>query len=159
MYKQHHFEEKVVTDPVEAVSRIVYVSGKLYAAALAVGVSHATLSRQLADDDTHLPVRRAFAIADFLDSDVLAECAAARRNGLFVKLPKIESGGPGVLLDGFARLTREFSESTSAFAEMVADGRVEHAEVDRFEKELHEFYVAGEMLVRAARSIEEPDGK
>jgi hypothetical protein len=152
MNKRHDFAQKVVTDPLEAVRRIVYDARKLDAAALAVGVSHTTLSRQLADEDTHLPVRRAFAIADFLDSDVLAECSAARRGGVFVKLPASESKAFTELLEGFASLTHEFSHAAHEFAAMVSDGRIEPDEVDRFEKALHEVYAHGEQLKLVARA-------
>jgi len=154
MNKRHVFADKVVVDPLEAVRRIVYDAHALDAAALAVGVSHTTLSRQLSDDDTHLPVRRAFAIADFLDSDVLAECAAARRGGVFVKLPACPSNAVSELLEGFAQLTQEFSQAASEFAQMVADGRVEPEEVDRFEKALHGLYSQGEQLKLIARERE-----
>lgn len=154
MHTKHEFAPHVITDPVEAVRAVVYGRHALEACAKAVGVSHQVLSRQLnaEDDSTHLPAQRAAAIADFMDSDALAECHAARRGGLFVKLPPVPASGERELTASFAKLVREFSEVAQAFSKAVTDGSVFADEVDVLEKELRDVYATGEVLVRVARA-------
>lgn len=160
MRLKRSFAAKVITDPVEALVRVVYgTGGALEACADTVGVSHQTLSKQLNEvDGNTISLRKAAAIETFLDSDALAECFAARRNGVFIKLPPAD-GGPGDLVAGYAKVLSAFAEASKDFSEAVADGRVTHAEVDRFQKHWREACQAGEQLVRAARvlAVEGPE--
>ena len=101
MRNKRTFAVQLVTDPGEALRRMVYGIGALEASAETVGVSHQTLSKQLNEEDgAGLSLRRAAAIEKFLDSDLLAECFAARRAGIFIRLPTLE--GPD-LPAGFTR--------------------------------------------------------
>jgi hypothetical protein len=153
MRVKRSFAVQVVTDPHEAVRRVVYGAGTLEACAEAVGVSHQTLSKQLNEEDgAGLSLRRSAAIEAFMDSDALAECFAARRNGVFIKLPPAD-GGPGDLVAGYSKVLSAFAEASKDFSEAVADGRVTPAEVDRFQKHWREACQAGEQLVRAARAL------
>lgn len=149
------FAAKVVTDPNEALVHAVYArAGQLEACADTVGVSHQTLSKQLNEaDGVGLSLRRAGAIERFLDSDALAECFAARRGGLFIKLPALEGGDlPAELVNGYSSLIGAFAEASKAFSEALADRRITPAELDRFQKDLRDVYAAGERLAQAARA-------
>lgn len=152
----HQFAPQVVRDPVEALRRAIYDRHALEAAAMAIGVSHQTLSKKLnPDEEAQLSLRQAAAIEAFLDTDALAECHAARRHGVFVKLPAAQQGpDAGRLTGDFARLVREFGETSEAFSSMVGDGQVTAAEVDRLEKELQDVIKAGLRLVRDARAMQ-----
>lgn len=149
----HHFAPKVVTDPVEALRREVYDRHALDACAQAVGVSHQTLSKQLnPDEEAQLSLRRAAAIEGFLDTDALAVCFAARRGGVFYKLPKVDTAG-GVLNERFAHLLKEFGDTVQAFSDGVGnDGRLDKPEVDRLEKEGQEVIAEIVRLVSVARA-------
>lgn len=156
MRVNHDFAPQVVRDPVEALRRAIYDGHALEASAMAIGVSHQTLSKKLnPDEEAQLSLRQAAAIEAFLDSDALAECHAARRRGVFVKLPDpAHAPAAGRLTGDFARLVREFGETSEAFAAMVGDGVVTSAEVDRLEKELQDVIKAGLRLVRDARQMQ-----
>ena len=151
MRKTHDFAPGVITDPLEAVRRAVYDHKALEASALAIGITHQTLSKKLnPDEPAQLSLLQAAAIEQFLDSDALAECFAARRRGLFVKLPPPSLTADASLVKAYAELVREFSEATRSFSEMLADGRVDAAEVERFRKELRDIYTSGEELAQVA---------
>lgn len=152
---KRNFATKVITDPVEALVRVVYgTAGALEACADTVGVSHQTLSKQLNEaDGTTVSLRKAAAIEAFMDSDALAECFAARRGGVFIKLPSLESSLlPPELVQGYAKLVREFAEASAAFSDAVDDGSFSQPELDRFQKELRDVYRVGESLVQTARA-------
>src|SRR6185295_8123747 len=84
------FAVQVVTDPMEALRRAVY--GRLEAVAEALGKTHQTVSKKLSEEDGNcLSLRQAAAVELFLDTDTLAECFAARRRGVFIKLPEVPS--------------------------------------------------------------------
>jgi hypothetical protein len=152
MRNKRTFEAKVVTDPQEALQRMVYGPGALEACADAVGVSHQTLSKQINEvDGLGISLRRAAAIEQFLDSDGLAHCFAARRGGLFIKLPKLDKSAAPEMVAGFAKLVSEFSDVSKAFSESMADGHMSAEEIARFENEAREVYMACEQLVQAAR--------
>jgi hypothetical protein len=151
MRNKRSFAERVVTDPMEAVQRMVYGAGALEACADTLGVSHQTLSKQLNEvDGNGLALRKAAALEQFLDSDLIAECFAARRGGLFVKLPAIPAGADPHFVAGYARLIDEFAQASHAFSEAVADGKISADEVERFRKELRDVTIAGEQLLRSA---------
>lgn len=153
------FAARLVTDPVEALRRVVYGSVALDACAESVGVSHQTLSKQLNEEDGNCPsLRRAAAIELFMDTDALAECFAARRGGIFLKLPALDRARqPEDLVNGWANFITEFADASRAFSEAVADNRITAAEVDKFHKELRDLTAAGEQLVMTARArVEEP---
>lgn len=145
------FAVQVVTDPVEALRRVVYGGGALEACADAVGVSHQTLSKQLNEEDGNGPsLRRAAAIEQFMGSDALAECFAARRGGLFIKLPSLQAFAGGALVQDYAKFVSEFAEASKVFSDGMADGKLSRDEVLKFQKELRDVYTAGEQLVRDA---------
>ena len=146
----HVFAPGVVTDPVEALRRVVYDGHALDACAQAIGVSHQTLSKFFnPDEEAQLSMRRGAAIEQFMGTDALAECFAARRGGLFVKLPAVGAASDAPAIAQFSDLLREFSEAAREFSATVGDGKVEQAEVDRFRKELRDVYMAGERAVEA----------
>jgi hypothetical protein len=149
----HHFAPKVVTDPVEALRRVVYDHHALEACAQAVGVSHQTLSKQLnPDEESQVSLRRAAALEGFLDTDALAMCFAARRGGVFYKLPQVQPG-VGVLNERFAVLLREFGQAVQAFSDgMGNDGHLDTTEVDRLEMEGQEVIAEIVRLVSVARA-------
>jgi hypothetical protein len=152
MRNKRTFEQKVVTDPHEALQRMVYGPGALEACAKAVGVSHQTLSKQINEvDGNDIGLRRSVAIQEFMDSDSLAHCFAAMRGGMFIKLPKVSAGAAPEMVAGFAQLVSEFSDVSKAFSDSMADGHMSAAEIERFEKEAREVYMACEQLVQAAR--------
>lgn len=152
MRNKRTFAVQLVTDPGEAMRRMVYSVGTLEACSDTVGVSHQTLSKQLNEEDgAGLSLRRAAAIEKFLDSDSLAECFAARRNGIFVKLPELEDAQlPPAVLRGFSTLVTAFAEASRDFSTAVEDGRFTQCELDRFRKDLQDVYKAGETLCRLA---------
>lgn len=151
------FATQVVIDPSDAMRRMVYGVGALEACAATVGVSHQTLSKQLNEEEGNcLSLRRASAIELFMDSDLLAECFAARRGGLFIKLPVIQASddaGIAGLLALYSRMVQEFSESSEAFSASMKDGRLDAVEVDRIKKEIRDLYTAGEQFVAAAEVL------
>jgi len=154
----HVFAPKVVTDPVEALRRAVFDRHALEACAQAIGVSHQTLSKYFnADEEAQISLLRAAAIEQFLGTDALAECFAARRGGVFLKLPAAKAGAQSPSMVRFAALVKEFGEAVKAFGEAEDDQRVEPAEVDRFEKELRDVYTAGAQVVAALR-LEQGEG-
>ncbi len=157
MRNKRTFEVQVVTDPYEALRRAIYGPGVLEACAESVGVSHQTLSKQVNEiDGCGLSLRRAVALEQFIDTDALAECFAARRGGIFLKLKSV-SGTLPELAAGWSKLLKEQAEAAAAFSDAVADGKVTAAEVNRFEAELRDVAVAGQHLVLAARArIVEP---
>lgn len=153
MRVKRSFAVQVVTDPMEAVRRMVYGGGALEACAGAVGVAHQTLSKQITEADGNtLSLRRAAALEQFMDSDELAECFAARRGGVFFRLPSLADGGDPAFMAGYSQLIGEFAEASKTFSEAVADGKLTVEEVDRFEKEFRDVTVAAQQLVRAARA-------
>jgi hypothetical protein len=152
MRNKRIFAVQVVTDPAEAMRRVVYGAGALEASSEAVGVSHQTLSKQLNEEDgAGLSLRRAAAIEQFMDSDALAECFAARRRGLFVKLPDLNAADlPAAFVRGYGTLVTAFAAASRDFSAAVEDGRFTSEELERFRKDLQEVYKSGEMLVRLA---------
>lgn len=153
MRKTHVFAPGVVTDPLEAMRRMVFDARALEAAALATGITHQTLSKQLNPEETaQLSLLRAAAIEQFLNSDALAECFAARRGGLFIKLPPAPTPATRELVSSYALLVKEFGEATRAFSEMLADGRVDEAELAGFRHELRDLYTSGEQLAQVAEA-------
>ncbi len=158
MRNKRTFAVQLVSDPGEAMRRMVYGVGALEASADTVGVSHQTLSKQLNEEDgAGLSLRRAAAIEKFMDSDALAECFATRRGGLFIKLPTLHGTElPAAFTRGFGVLVTAFAEASRDFGAAVDDGRFTREELERFRKDLHEMYKAGETLCRlAAASIEQ----
>lgn len=153
MRVKRSFAVQVITDPMEAVRRMVYGTGALEACAGAVGVSHQTLSKQISEAEGNtLSLRRAAAIEQFMDSDAMAECFAARRGGIFVKLPQLPDGNDPAFMAGYSKLIGEFAEASKSFSEAVSDGSLTGAEVDRFEKEFRDVTIAAQQLVHAARA-------
>ena len=151
MRKTHHFAHRVVIDPVEAIKSEIYGHHALEACARAIGVSHQLLSRQLNDDEhTALSLRRGAALADFLDTDALALCLAARRGGVFVKLPSAEAAHASDVVAEFSRVVKEFSDVGQATAKATADGSIKQAEVDELRKEAHDLWAAMERLLYVA---------
>ena len=151
MRKTHHFPVRVVTDPVEAIKAEVYGRHALEASALAIGISNQLLSRQLNDDElTSLSARRAAAVADFLDTDALAHCHAARRGGVFVKLPTAQAAHATDVVAEFSRVVKEFSDVGQATAKATADGSIRQVEVDEMRKEARELWAAMERLLYVA---------
>lgn len=149
---KHSFAARVVTDPVDALRRLVYGRGALEACAEAIGIAHQTLSKKLSEEDGNCPsLRQAAAIDQFMDTDALAECFAARRGGIFIKLPAV-SGELEELVQAWSRLLKEQADAAGAFSDAIADRKITAAEVDRFEAELRDVTVAGQQLVRAARA-------
>lgn len=157
MRNKRVFATRVVTDPLEAIRRSVYGRGALEACADECGISHQLLSKQLNLEPGagELWLSRAMRIESLLDTDALAECAAARRDGLFVKLPDVMLAD-AELIQGYSRLLTNFAEASRSFSAALADGKLTEAEVDDFQKHLRDVYTAGEQLVRAARSRVEP---
>ncbi len=151
MNKKKIFPERVHTCPLEAIREAVYKPHALEACAAATGVTTKTLSMQLNDEGSHLSVLRSAAIEKFLDTDVLAECHAARRGGIFIKLPASIDDGVEELRTEFSVFIKEFGETSLAFSEMVADGKIEAHEVDRFEREAREMWAQTERMIRLSR--------
>jgi len=147
------FAPKVVTDPLEALRRVVYDHHALEACAEQIGVSHQTLSKQFnPDEEAQLSLRRACAIEAFMDTDALAECFAARRGGVFYKLPALATSTDNPVMEQFSGTLKEFSEMVQAFSEGMANGSMCAAEVDRFEKEGHDVMRALLMTVAEMRA-------
>lgn len=159
MRVKHVFAPEVVTDPMEALRREVYGRGALEACAEAIGKSHQTVSKKLHEEEGNcFSLRQAMAIEQFLETDALAECFAARRGGVFIRLPKVPaSAASGVsgLVALYSELVQAFSESSAAFSTSLKDGNVDLAEVERVHKELRDVYTCGEQLVAAAKVIAE----
>lgn len=157
---KREFAVAVVTDPMEVVRREVYGRGALEAFAESLGKSHQTVSKQINEQDGNcLRLREAVAFEAFFDTDALAECFAARRRGVFIRLPEAPQGadaGVAGMVAIFSRLVQEFSQSSAAFSDSLQDGRIELAEVERLEKELRDVYAAGAQLVVAGRAMAKP---
>lgn len=154
MRNKRSFAVQVVTDAMEALRRVVYGRGCLEACADNLAITHQTLSKQLNEEEgTSFSVKKLQSLEQFLDADAIAECFAARRGGVFIKLPPIDTTLlPEEMTRGWALLIAEFAASSKAFSDMVADGRIAKAELDRFHAELRDFYAAGERLVETLRA-------
>ncbi len=148
------FAPKVLTEPLEALRRVVYDHHALEACAEQLGISHQTLSKCFnPDEEAQLSLRRACAIETFMDTDALALCFAARRGGVFYKLPTAAPHGASpVLMTQFSTLLKEVSEAVEAFSAGMANGELDAAEVDRLEKEIHDVMAQGMRLVAEARA-------
>ena len=144
---------EVVTDPLRALAREVHRRQWLEACAESEGISHQTLSKQLHPEEGEpgIALRRAARLQAFMQTSILAECFAARSDGLFVPLPPVQAGGDVRVLQRYAALVKEFSEFSAAFSDAVADGSVDRVDLERFRKELRDVYTAGEQLVLEAR--------
>lgn len=152
MRKNHDFAPALVTEPVEAIRRVIYDSHALEASAQAIGLSHQTLSKKLnPDEEAQLSARQLAALEQFLDTDALAECFSARRGGVFVKMPAAGDQSDK-LLEDFRRLAQAFGRSTDDFCSVVADGKVTLAEFEKLRMSLHAVFVAGERLILDAQS-------
>jgi hypothetical protein len=153
MRKTYEFAVKVITDPEEALRRVVYDSHALEACAQAIGVSHQTLSKKFNPEElAELSLRQAAAIEQFMKTDALADCFAARAGGVFLKTPTVEDKDPNAnVVADYGKVVKEFAEANSAFAEMLADNTIGADEVDKLEKEMRDVFVRGLLLVRHAR--------
>lgn len=60
------------------------------------------------------------------------------------------------LLETYTRLIAELGEFSQAFHAALADGRLPLAEVDRLQKEMLDFFAAGEELLNRAKAIAQP---
>lgn len=130
---------------------MVYGAAKLDAAAKLLGISNQTLSKDLNQvDNNGLWISRAASLEEFFDSDGLAECFAARRGGLFVKLPSVPEGADPGVVQRYSQVVKEFAEFSAAIGDALGDGKLDAAEVRKFQKELRDVYTAGEHLVREA---------
>jgi hypothetical protein len=155
MRVKHVFAPKVVTDPNEAVRRMVLDAHALEACAQAIGVSHQTLSKKLnPDEDAQLSLRQAAAIEQFLESDGLAECFAARRGKLLVTLPNFDGVTDQELLQLSGKHLQELGEFSAALSNALSnDKTIDADELDRIEKEYREAAGAFAALMARARAL------
>lgn len=161
MRVKRDFAPKVVTDPVEAVRRMVYDATALDACAQAIGVSHQTLSKKLnPDEDAQLSLRQAAAIEQFMDSDALAECFAARRGKLLVSVPKFDGVTDQELLQLSGRHLQELGEFSAVLSNALAnDKTIDAVELGRIEKEYREAAGAFAALMERARTLARQENK
>ncbi len=155
MRVKHSFAPGVVTDPTEAIRRAVYDAAALEACAQAVGISHQTLSKKLnPDEEAQLSLRQAAAIEQFLDTDILAECFAARRGKLLVDLPTFEGLPDKELFELSARHLQELGDFATVLQGALRDDkRIDAGELARIEKEYREAAGAFAALMERARAL------
>lgn len=157
MRVKHIFAPRVVLDPDEALRRAVYDAGALEACAQAIGVSHQTLSKKLnPEEEAQTSLRQAAAIEQFLDTDALAECFAARRGKLLVTLPTFNGLPDQELFELSARHLQELGDFATVLQRALAgDKKIDAAELEVIEKEYRETAGAFAALMARARAMAE----
>lgn len=155
MRVKHHFAPGVVIDPVEAIRRVIYDRGALEAAAQAIGVSHQTLSKQLnPEEEAQLSARRLAALEQFMDTDAVAECFAARRGKLLIDVPRMDGLGDQALFELSARHLQELGDfATELQRALHGDRKIDDAELATIEKEYREAASAFAALMARARAM------
>lgn len=155
MRVKHVFAPRVVTDPNEALRRMVYDAGALEACAQAIGCSHQTLSKKLNPDEEAQPsLGQAAAIEQFLDSDALAECFAARRGKLLVSVPQFDGVPDHELLDLSAKHLKELGDFSAMLSKALqGDRQIDAGELASIEKEYREAAGAFAALMARARAM------
>lgn len=141
-------------DPHEEVhalcrGRVEEVAGRL-------GIPFKTLDRQLREEDKHkLSLRRAVAITQMLDSDVLAQSCASLRGKVLVSLPDMSNVSDAALLECWTKMMSEFGDFSTAFHKAL-EGGITAEEMARIDAEHRQFVAASLELTNRMRQLVPP---
>lgn len=131
--------------------------GGLDKTAGAIGMSPDTLGKKLREEGNHkLSDRQAAAIADFWDSDRLAEAHAARRGKVLVALPDLSGVSDTALLECWTRMMSEFGDFSTAFHKAL-EGGITPDEMARIDAEHRQFMSASIELTNRMRQLVKPE--